>query len=149
MVASSWRRTGLYTWDRQSFWFIYYSHQEDNVRNNRTLANGKFESQCIYEPWSKVYRCSHFFTILCLAISSKWTWNPLKSWSLPATNPKNNELVIELVILSNCKFIPALKVLWLVHFSKRRQKYPHHLFANKSKKKDIREKKLEENMIGN
>ena len=24
-------------------------------------------------PWSKVYRCSHFFTILCLAISSKWT----------------------------------------------------------------------------
>ena len=91
-------------------------------------------------PWSKVYRCSHFFTILCLAISSKWTWNPLKSWSLPATNPKNNELVIELVILSNCKFIPAFKVLWLVHFSKRRQKYPHHLLLTNPRKKTSEKK---------
>ena len=91
-------------------------------------------------PWSKVYRCSHFFTILCLAISSKWTWNPLKSWSLPATNPKNNELVIELVILSNCKFIPAFKVLWLVHFSKCQQKYPHHLLLTNPRKKTSEKK---------
>ena len=89
LTASSWRRTGLYALERQSFWFICYGQEEDNGRNSRTLATEKFEShEASNGTWSKLYRCSHFFTILCLAISSRWTWNLLWSWNLPATNPK-------------------------------------------------------------
>ena len=94
MAASSWRRTGLYALERQSFWFICYGQEEDNGRNSRILATEKFEShEASNGSWSKVYRCSHFFKILRLAISSRWTWNLFWSWNLPVTNTKINELV--------------------------------------------------------
>ena len=141
MAASSWRRTGLYARERQFFWFICYSHPEDNGRKSRTLANGKFESHEVSNgPCSKVYRHSHFFKILCLAISSRRTWNPLWSWNLPATNLKKPSLSECTITLSNCKFIPVLKALWLVHICKRQQKYPRHLPLTNPRKKTLEKK---------
>ena len=145
MAASSWRRTRLYARERQSFSFICYSHQEDNGRNSKTLANGKFESHEVSNgPWSKVYCRSHFLTILFLAISSRWTWNSLWSGNLPATKPpKITSLSESTITLSNRKFIPVLKALWLVHFCKRQQRCPRHLPLKNSRKKTLEKNKID------
>ena len=145
MAASSWRRTELYVRERQSFWFVCYSHQEDNARNSGTLVSGNLESHEVSNrPWSKVYRRSHFFTILRLAISSRWTWNPLWSWNFPFTNRKNNNKLVGIYNnLINRKFIHVLKALWLVRFCKRQQKYPRHLPLTNPRKKTLQKSRID------
>ena len=44
------------------------------------------------------------------------------------------------ITLSNRKFIPVLKALWLVHICKRQQKYPRHLPLTNPRKKTLEKK---------
>ena len=145
----------MYERDKQSFWFICYSHQEDNGRNSRTLANGKFENYEVSNGQCKVYRRSHFLTILHLAISSRWNGLeiPCEVWIYLPPTQKENELVgiYDNLIQSQIYLRPESFIIG--SFLQTLTEVSTALTANKFKKKDAgkkeKKKKLEKNRIDN